>query len=152
MKITEYNPWARSVPAPPSEAVDLTPYGIPAVITLVGLETLSTSAALSEANTLIEEHVGSEEGGEEAVPFLGLDGQEYELNEVIIKDLCLLRHMQPEDERCAFAWWLGLALADPEAYTAISAAAGRLNKRRKAAVEDLSEGNSRPAGAGITRP
>lgn len=141
MRITEYNPWARGVPAAPTEAVDLTRYGIPAVINLIGLETLSTSAALSEANALIAEHVGSPEGDAEPVPFPGLDGKAYELNEVIIKDLCLLRHMQPEEERCSFAWWLGLALADTDAYTAISEAAGRLNKRRKAAVEELAEGN-----------
>lgn len=151
MNITEYNPWAREMAKPKSGSVDLAPYGVPAIITLVELGTLSTSAALDEAARLGREHVASEDEDNDPVPFLGLDGQLYELNTLLIKDLCLLRHMQPEEERCGFAWWLGLALADTEAYGAVSALAGRLNKSRKAAVAELAEGNSPKAAAGTTR-
>jgi hypothetical protein len=130
-----FNPWKQARPAPCAETVELASVGLS--VPLRALDTLRTSRAMDEAQHLIAEHVA----GEETTPFIGPDGEEYELNELIIKDLCLLRAMHAAERPFGFTWWLGLAVNCPEEYATISGAASRINTQQQKAAQ----GNSRAA-------
>lgn len=131
------NPWARPRKGPVQESVPLPGLGVD--ITLRSLDTLLTSAASNEANGLIAEFVGSDESEEPPKLFLAPDGEEYELNEALVRDLCYLRWMQVADRRFDFSWWLGVALCCPEEYSELNQVAQRVNAK----WEKLHRGNSR---------
>lgn len=123
--VVPVSPWARKRAAPLTEAVPLPELGV--TITLRSLDTLLTSAAMAEVEVLLAEHVGVDGSDAEPRPFLAEDGEEYELNANLVRDLCILRHMQVAEPRFSFAWWLGVALNCEPEYIALSQAAQRLN-------------------------
>lgn len=133
--LQKINPWAHKRTPPPEIEKVLDSRHVPELklpVHLVGLGAITTSAALQEAGELIREHIGAEDAEDAELdpePFLAPDGDTYELNALLIRDICFLRQMQPAAVRCSFAWWLGLALNMGEDYAAISKLAAQLHKK-----------------------
>lgn len=143
---TPVSPWSRKRAAPFTEVVELPELGV--TVTLQNLDTLRTSAGMQEAQRLIAEYVGSEESDTEPELFVDEDGEELQLNEAVIKDVCLLRAMQVAEKPYGFEWWLGVALNCEAEYILLSAAAQRLNRK----AQRRAGGNSTKASGSGSRP
>jgi hypothetical protein len=94
-------------------------------------EPLRMAAALEEADELIRDHItGDKEKG--TAPNLLPVPERVKLTGSVVKNLCMLRHMQPEDERCGFEWWLGMMLRMSDVTGECVEKAAALNKSAKA--------------------
>ena len=135
------SPWKRKKRPVVTETVPLPELGTE--VTLRNLDTLLTSAAKGEIDVLLAEYVLGDDAEGEPTLYSAEDGEEYELNEALITDLCYLRQMQVADKRFSFDWWLGVALHCEEEYILISQAAQRLNR----ALPRRAGGNSPATGS-----
>jgi hypothetical protein len=132
MNKAEIDPWSLPRPAAREETVELP--RLNASVMLRALDPLTVSAAMDDARRLTVEFVQGKDG-EPASLFPGPDGQPYQLNEVIVTNICMLRAMQPRSEQRPFNWWLGLALHCEEDFQAVVMASQRLNADEPEAQE-----------------
>lgn len=140
-----FNPWAKGRPQPARTSVTLPECGI--TLDLISLDTLRTAAALEEARALTKAHVdGTPE--EPAEPMM-IDGQPVSPPELLIQELCYIRQMQPEEQRCGFLWWLGIAVCYEDDYGAVVEATQRL---AKAAAKNSKTAPKAPGETGSTTP
>lgn len=121
------DPWKRERAAPLTEEVPLPELGV--TVTLRALGVLETTSAMGEATHILAQYVQ----GDRPALFPGPDGVEYPLNELLVKDLCLLQAMHVTDQPLGFTWWLGLALHCEAEYTQLSDVATQLNAKKQAA-------------------
>jgi hypothetical protein len=132
-----FDPWSRKQEQGAPVEVPL-PCGV--TLTLRKLGALETSAALDEAAQLCNAHIPNERNRKTVTPFVGADKKTYELNETLVKELCLLRHMQV-GPRFSFSWWLGLALWCEDDYAVAATKAQALNSGNEDADEEEDSGN-----------